>query len=168
MNLTKYENDGLELFINTDTGTCFASIRAVARMCEKSISTIHKFVSGGLKTVHQMELISAEITTNTGIKTVHLLNEEQILEVVTRYHPKLIKAFVKAGLRVYLHQLAGFKVTSEAVNQKQEKQANNDKLPCEEEAERVSNSIRNITDNLYDNPIVAQISIDYTIISKEI
>ena len=163
MNLTKYENDGLELFINTDTGACFASISAVARMCDRPKSTISRYVNGQYKGVDYMQPLENFSITNGGRQKCKLLNEEQIIEVIARYNPSLLQACAKAGLRVYLHKLAGFKVSSEAVNhQQQEKQANSDKLPYEE-ADRVSNAIRNIIDNLYDNPIVAQILIDCTV-----
>jgi hypothetical protein len=160
MNLTVFNNNGLELLIDQVTGECFASISAVARMCEKNKSTIQRYVNGKSHCVAQMVLKSAEIPSKRGFKSVALLNEEQILEVVAKYNTELLKAFFKAGLRVYLHQLAGYKVTSEAVEPPEEK--TDEQLNYEQEASSVSNAIRNITDNLYDNPAIAQILIDTT------
>jgi hypothetical protein len=102
-------NEGLEIVIDTNTGESFASISAVARMTDKPSKTIHKYVTGGLKTVTQMTLKKAEINTTTGLKTVTLLNEDQILEVICKYNPSLLMKFARVTLRMYLHQEAGYK-----------------------------------------------------------
>jgi hypothetical protein len=117
MQLVPYTKDGLELVIDTSTGECFASISAVARMTDKDTKSISRYVNGGLKTVAKMELKTAEIQTTTGLKTVALLNEKQIIEVVSKYNPSLLIKFAQCGLRVFLHQLAGYAVTATAVEQ---------------------------------------------------
>jgi hypothetical protein len=116
-NLTRYDNNGLELVINTVTGEAFASISAVARMTDKNKSTISRYVNGTLETVAQMALLEAEVNTADGLRSVALLNENQILEVVTRYKPELLAEFAKLGLRMVLHQLAGYEVKSNAVGE---------------------------------------------------
>ena len=58
-----------------------------------------------------------------------------------------------------LHKLAGYKVTSEAVEPPEEKSDN--KLDYEKEASSVSDAIRNITDNLSDNPAIALLGVPY-------
>jgi hypothetical protein len=83
-NLTRYDNNGLELVINTTTGEAFASISAGARMTDKSQPTISRYVNGTLKGHTQMTLLKAEINTPGGLQGGELLNENQILEVVTR------------------------------------------------------------------------------------
>ena len=114
-NLARFEQDGLELVIDTTSGEAFASISAVARMTGKSKSTIHDYVNGQLETVREMTLLEAQLLTTTGFKTVRLLNETQILEVVNKYKPDLLIKFAQAGLRTFLHQLAGYQVSSSAV-----------------------------------------------------
>ena len=42
-NLTRYEHNGLELVINTETGECFASQSAIARMCGVYSQQISQF-----------------------------------------------------------------------------------------------------------------------------
>jgi hypothetical protein len=116
LNLKAFNNDGLELIVNTETGECFASIRALARMIDKSSSTVNDYVNGGFKTARKMDLKTAEIITPTGLKTARLLNENQILEVVSKYNPTLLIKFAQCGLRVFLHALAGYSIKSEAVD----------------------------------------------------
>jgi hypothetical protein len=109
-NLNRYDKDGLELVINTETGEVFASISAVARMCDKTNSTINRYVNGELQTSAQISLLNAKILTATGLKTSALLNESQILEVINKYKPSLLIKFAQVGLRMFLHQLAGYEV----------------------------------------------------------
>ncbi len=66
-------------------------------MIDKNKSSIHDYVNGKLETVRQMTLKSAEIHTTTGLKTVGLLSEEQIVQVVTKYKPELLAKFAKLG-----------------------------------------------------------------------
>ena len=115
--LSRYDQDGLELAINNETGEVFASIRAVARMTDKSASTIDRYVNGAFKGVAQMTLLSAEVNTPGGLQGVSLLNEDQILELVSKYKPTLLMQFAKVGLRLGLQQLVGYKVTSELPQQ---------------------------------------------------
>ncbi len=103
MKLQNYNNDGLELVIDLETGAAFTSISAAARMTDKENSTINRYVNGTFKTSAQMTLLEAEILTTTGLKTVALLNESQILEVVAKYKPDLLIKFAQAGLRVFLY-----------------------------------------------------------------
>ncbi len=64
-------------------------------MIDKDKSSISRYVNGELQGVVQMTLKSAEIHTTTGLKTVGLLSEEQIVEVVTKYKPELLAKFAK-------------------------------------------------------------------------
>lgn len=106
-NLVPFVKNGLELFIATNSGESFASQSAVARMCEVSEAAIRKWI-----TSNQISVIITEINTATGLKTSHLLSESSILEALAKYKPNLLKTFAQAGLRVYLHKLAGYEVTS--------------------------------------------------------
>jgi hypothetical protein len=58
-------------------------------LADKSKQYISRYVNGGLKGVTQMALKTAEINTTTGLKTVTLLNEKQMLEVIKRDKPVL-------------------------------------------------------------------------------
>jgi hypothetical protein len=107
-----FVKDGLELVIDTNSGEAFASTRATARMVEKNESTIRDFLAA-----REFDLKSAEINTPGGIQGARLLNELQIYDVCEKYKPSLLKAFAQAGLRIYLHKLAGFEVKSTAAPQ---------------------------------------------------
>jgi hypothetical protein len=111
-NLTPFANNGLELVIDTNSGESFASQSAVARMCEVSEAAIRKWI-----TSNQIDVIISEINTATGLKTSHLLAESSILEALAKYNPSLLIACAQAGLRVYLHKLAGFEVKSTSTAQ---------------------------------------------------
>jgi hypothetical protein len=109
-NLVPFKNnDGLEIVIDTNTGESFASIKAVARMTNKDTKSISRYVNGGLKGVAKMTLKMAEIQTAGGLQGVALLNETQMMEVILKYKPELLLKFTQAGLRLYLHQKAGYK-----------------------------------------------------------
>ncbi len=107
--LKPYTKNGLELVINTKTGECFASISATARMIDKEPSVVLRYANKQLHSVAWQQLLSAEIPTAAGLRSVALLNENQILEVVAKYKPDLLMQCVKAGLRIFLHGLAGYK-----------------------------------------------------------
>lgn len=120
--LTRFDSNGLELVIDIETGESFASIRAVARMCDTAESKIRYFSGAQL-----FELKTAEVHTPGGLQGAQLLNEDQILEVAAKYKPELVQAFAKLGLRASLHQLAGYTVSSTAVESKPETPAVNPK-----------------------------------------
>ena len=113
-NLERFDSNGIELIINTTTGESFASVSGYARMAEKDKSTI----SRRLKTVASNTEKKAEIVTTTGLKTVSLISEEQISEWIVDDNPTMAKQLLKLGVRVYLHKLAGYEVTSTAVTPK--------------------------------------------------
>jgi hypothetical protein len=113
-NLVNYTNtDGLEIAIDTNTGKAYASQNAVARMCVISKQAISKYL-----TVNQTPTFSAKILTTTGLKTVNLLDEEGIARCIIKYNPELAFKFQKLGIRVGLHEMAGYKVTTTATEQK--------------------------------------------------
>ena len=110
-NLTAYTTeDGIELQIDNLTGESFASQRAIARMCEVDAVYIRRFVSGT-----NVEGKTAEILTDAGLRSGTLHSEDTILLCIAKYNPQLMPLFARAGLRVYLHGLAGYKFTSNDV-----------------------------------------------------
>lgn len=111
MNLTRFERDGLELVIDTVTGEAFASVRGYARMSSKPESTIRDRSKG----VRKDEVLEAEIPTQGGIQSARLLTEDIITDWIVEDNPTLAKAMLKAGVRVFLHTAAGYKLTSEAI-----------------------------------------------------
>jgi phage antirepressor YoqD-like protein len=115
MQLVNYKQDGIELLINQETGESFASISAISRMIDTRESTIRDYVNKQIEQSRWEALLKARPESQQGGKQSRLLNEDQILEVIITYKPGLMTKFAKVGVRVFLHQLAGFKVQSEAV-----------------------------------------------------
>ncbi len=108
--LTRFNKDGIELLIDTVTGESFASQSAVARMANVSESAIRKWI-----TSNQIQVKSTEIPTATGFKTSNLLDENAIYQALEKYNPSLLIHCAKAGLRVYIHKLAGYEINSTAI-----------------------------------------------------
>jgi hypothetical protein len=104
-NLTRFENDGIEIFIDPE-GNSFASLNGVARIVGKPPKTIFQF-----KLLRNFVLQEAQIDTATGKKTATLFNEDQILEVLEKYSSKRLKQFAKLGIKTALHQIAGYQTT---------------------------------------------------------
>jgi len=111
MNLTRFERDGLELVIDTVTGETFASVRGYARMSGKPESTIRDRSKGARKA----EVIEAEIPTPGGVQSARLLAEDIITDWIVEDNPSLAKTMLKAGVRVFLHTAAGYKVSSSEI-----------------------------------------------------
>lgn len=115
---------GLELVINVHTGETYASIRATARIVDRPHQTIHDFAQKCLDVTSQADenatfesvrwesLLGAEIQTPAGLRSVRLLNETQILDVIEHYSPRMLRTFAQAGLRLYLHKLTGYEYRS--------------------------------------------------------
>jgi hypothetical protein len=59
-----------------------------------------------------MNPIKAEVLTTGGLQGVTLLNEDQLLQVITKYNPTLLAKFARLGLRMALHQMAGYSVSN--------------------------------------------------------
>lgn len=103
-NLTRFENNGLELIIDITSGEVFASQSAIARMCNVSEAAIRKFLSS-----NQIKTKSLQIPTDKGLRTSNLVDEAIIKQALVKYNPELLLQCVDAGLRIYLHGIAGFK-----------------------------------------------------------
>jgi phage antirepressor YoqD-like protein len=110
--LIRLDRDGLELVINESTGECFASQSATARMCNKGESTIRAFVQS-----QKWILENARTEAQSGGKESQLLSEDQIGDCLAKYNPSLLAQCRKAGLRVYLHRLAGYEVHMKPASQ---------------------------------------------------
>ena len=107
-NYQRYDNDGIELVINTQTGEGFATISGYARMAGKAKSTISERFG-------KLDLEEAETLTATGLKKVRLVNEDLITQWLPKDCPESASQLLKLGVRVFLHKLAGFEVQSTAV-----------------------------------------------------
>ena len=108
-NLVRFDRGGLELVIDQATGECFASMSAAARMCGCEVTQIRRLI-GDTKS-----LKAAIVKTLNGDREAQLLSEDQLRECLAKYNPSLLVQCSGAGLRVYLHKLAGFEIQSKTL-----------------------------------------------------
>jgi hypothetical protein len=110
--LTRFEsNDGIELVIDTITGEAFATVSGYSRMSGKANSTIHE------RTSRLADSKLAETLTSIGLKTSRLIPANIVGKWLIKDNPELAEKMLDAGATVYMHQLAGYKVTSTAIEQ---------------------------------------------------
>lgn len=148
-NLQLFNNEGLELLINTQTGESFASVSGYSRMTGKSRSVISERLS-------KFDVITAEVETGGGVQSVRLISEDLMVEWLPKDNPEIATKMLKAGIRVFLHGLAGFSVSSSAIESQP-------KLPTHELAVQKARAIAEIEELLMNQPKLAQFLIDYTV-----
>ena len=104
----RFDRDGIELVINPQTGESFATQAGYARMSGIEYSTIRKRSerSKGSDNISQK---TAEIPTPGGIQEVTLVTEDQIAEWLPKDNPSMASKLLKLGVRMFMHELAGFK-----------------------------------------------------------
>lgn len=113
--LIRYENDGIELIINTHTGESFATTSGYARMANLSQPAISKRINSTKQPITNKVLKGIEIHTQQGIKTVNLITEDLICEWLPKDNPSMATQLLKLGVRSFLHKLAGYEIKSTAV-----------------------------------------------------
>lgn len=106
MNLTKYTTniENLELVIDQDTGEVYSSQAALARMCGVESTQIRRLIGGDTESLE-----IAPIMTSNGDKQIKLYPESLILKAIVTYNPELAMKCMEAGLRLFLHGMAGYK-----------------------------------------------------------
>jgi hypothetical protein len=114
-NLVRFDNDGLELVIDSITGEAFATQSGYARMVGLERNTITQRCKRGSKGCDISSIKSAEILTPGGLQGVTLIPADVVFDWAMKDSPELAKAMGKAGATVYLHKLAGYDVKSTAV-----------------------------------------------------
>jgi len=109
--LQRFDRDGIELIINTQTGESFATVSGYARMAGLDRTTISKRI-----TRDNIQTKTAEIPTTTGLKTVALIPGKLACQWLAKDNPELLAAMNEFGWNGYCHQLAGFKIQSTAID----------------------------------------------------
>jgi hypothetical protein len=112
-NLSVFKSDdGIEVIIDQHTGESFCSVSGYARMS----GLTQQGVSKRVKKLDNSDLVkNAEIDTGYGVKLHNLITECLVSDWIVDDNPAMAKQLLKAGVRVFLHKLAGYKVTSEAI-----------------------------------------------------
>ena len=111
--LQRFDHDGIELIIDTQTGKSFASISGYARMSGKIPSTIsRRLTMSGLR---EKGLEQAQIETASGLQTVVLIPEDVICQWLIKDNHELALKVMQLGVRLFLHTIAGFQIKSDAI-----------------------------------------------------
>ncbi len=109
--LTLFNSDGIEIYIDTATGETSCTVAGYARMSEKDRSVIQKRLKGcasnAVKTV--------EMQTTKGLQRCALISEDLIVSWLPKDNPAMATKLLKLGVRHFMHELAGYKVTSDAI-----------------------------------------------------
>lgn len=111
--LQRFDQDGIELIINTETGESFASQAGYARMSGVDYSTIRKRVERLGVTFEPLK--RSQIETVDGFRAVTLIPEDLICQWLIKDNHKLALKVMQLGVRLFLHTIAGFQVKSEAI-----------------------------------------------------
>ena len=104
LDLVRYEKDNLELYIKEVTGEVFATIRALARMCDKELKTI-----GNWEKNSNISTIKAEVYTACGFRIVSLFDENAIQKAFKKYNPALAERCEDCGTRLFLYGKVGIR-----------------------------------------------------------
>ena len=124
MQLEQFKTDnGIELYIDTETGVSFASQSGYARMGSVALSTLRDRLSPMRKidpeTAKTLDVTDLSTWRNYIIQTVvdgrkvNLLSEDWIVDNLAVDNPKLLAQMTKLGVRATLHKWAGFEIKSE-------------------------------------------------------
>jgi hypothetical protein len=114
-NLTVFQRNGIDVVINSNTGESFSSIRGYARMSGKAQSTVQSRVDRMPEGERTASIKTAEIHTPGGLQAVRLISEDLIAEWLPQDNPAMATKLIKLGIRGFMHQLAGFQVSSTAM-----------------------------------------------------
>lgn len=145
----RFESNGLELLVNTNTGKAYASISAAARMLDRNESTIRTAL-----TSRNLDVINAETPTATGLKTSRLLSAETLYDLAFDYNLPLAKKMGAAGANLYMLNLAGYKTK---VVDKELEDAADYKLKTIKYTLGVFNSLQN---SMFEPAVLAQLEIN--------
>ena len=104
--LTQFENDGIEIYIDANSGESFTSVSGYARLSGKNKSTILRRLKKALQGVG---VKTVQVQTQGGLQGVSLINEDLISEWLPKDNPKMCKEFIKLGVRKFNYLLAGYK-----------------------------------------------------------
>jgi hypothetical protein len=113
--LKRYWKDGLGLVINTNSGEVFATPLTVVSLIARNISDIYDYINGELEGVAPVPLKDVELSadSNEDVKTLLVLDEHQILQLMYHFNPELLIECGLKGIRAYLHPLFDFKLQSD-------------------------------------------------------
>jgi hypothetical protein len=107
-NFVRFDSEGLELVVNTDTGLAYATIRGAARMLDRGESTIRSALGA-----RNAVVINARVQTEGGLQGARLIDAETLYDMAFEYNLPLAKKMGAAGANLYMLNLAGYKTAIE-------------------------------------------------------
>jgi hypothetical protein len=171
MNLVKYEQNGLEFWVDESTSLAYAHLSGIARML--GMAPTNGTLRRRLELLPKSEVKTAEIHTSNGIKLVPLYPSSVVFRLALEFNSELAEAMGNCGANVYMLGQAGYQVK---VAEASAPIVDPVLLPYQQAVvisdaiRHVSDNIRHITDTLSDHPRLAQILVDNsmnTIIEKQ-
>ena len=117
MALVQYKSEtieGLQVVIDHQTGKVYATQSALARLIDKSDSSVRFHEKMLLRSSQQVDKIEAEILTGAGLRSSQLYGEDFIYSLLAKYKPELLVQAAKAGLRLYFYSVAGYAPTMQS------------------------------------------------------
>jgi hypothetical protein len=103
--LIKFEQDGLELYIEEGSGLAYAHLKAIARMLGMGDDrTLRRRLEG----VALCDVKTAKIQTAGGLQGVALYPSSAVFELAMEFNLPLAKAMGACGANVYMCGLAGY------------------------------------------------------------
>jgi hypothetical protein len=162
MNLVKYEQNGLELWIDESTGLAYAHLSGIARMMgmNPTNGTLRRRLEGLPKDTVK----TAEVLTAGGIQRLPLYPSSVVFDLALEFNPELARAMGNCGANVYMLGQAGYQVKVESTPIVDPVLLPYQQAVVISDAIRhVSDNIRHITDTLFDHPRLSQILIDNSV-----
>ena len=111
--------DGLMIIIHHETGAVYATQGALARLIDKHAAYVIRHAKTLSEMANNSEVFEAEILTGGGLQVAKLYDENFICSLLMKYKQSLCLAAMRAGIRLYFHQVAGY--TPEEIVDKSQK-----------------------------------------------
>lgn len=109
--LSVFNQDGIEIVIDTTTGESFCTQSGYAKMSGLTQQAINK----RCKAYNQEAFKKAEMLSPSGLQGYNLIPAKLAFKWLLKDNPSLAEKMGEAGATVYLHQIAGYKVSSAVV-----------------------------------------------------
>jgi hypothetical protein len=106
--LARFEQDGVEIYIDNITSESFVTQRGYARLSGLNQSTISRRIKGDAFP----EVKTAEVLTAGGIQGVALVPERLVCKWMLKDNPEVAEKLMQLGTRKFFHTLAGYNVES--------------------------------------------------------
>lgn len=101
--LVHYTKDGIEVYVDNNTGETFASVNGYSRMSGVPEQTVRDRMARNYLTK------TAEVPTAQGLRMARVITEDAIVEWLPDDNPTVARQMLRLGIRKYMHTIAGYK-----------------------------------------------------------